>query len=340
MNKRITVHLIRFSLFTFVSLLFVTSSVLAEVYRPNRYLYDNTSFNWKYDLDYNETKYNIVLDQHSHTNYSDGILHLEQNILWHIAHGFNAMFLSDHNTLANAGELQTLAQKYKEVIVVMQGMEWTTNRVHLNLLGINTLVPIPTSPVSDEEIQAAINNTHAQGGVVVVNHIPWSLERTPEHPTRAELLSWGVDYIEIVNENIYDYNSDSWCNDTGGFGKITGTDMHKPMNAHAWTLLKTANFTAEGIMEQLVIKNTSIIFDEAGSIDRSVNVPTTGSRILEPLILLGRFFINYKTTPSSTNWASVGIFIGYLVGGYLAIELSFFAVEKIKAKRNKEEESD
>lgn len=339
MNKRVTVHLIRFSLFTFVSLLMVTSGVLAEVYKPNRYLYDNNSFNWKYDLVYNSTKFNIVLDQHSHTNYSDGKMHLEQNILWHIAHGFNAMYLTDHNTLANADELQTLAQKYKEVIVVMQGMEWTTRRIHMNLLGISTMVPIPENPVSDEEIQAAINATHAQGGVVAVNHIPRTMEKTSEHPSRAELLAWGVDFIEIVNKNVFDYESESWCNDTGGFGKITGTDMHKPMNVHGWTLLQTANFTKEGIMEQLVIKNTSIIYDEIGSIDQTVNTPTTGSRILEPLILLGRFFINYQTTPSSMSWVGFGVLIGYLIGGYLIIELTFFAVRKYKAKRKEKDES-
>ena len=337
MKKQVLVHLIRFFSFTLVSLLIASFGILAETYRPNRYLYDNNSFNWKYVLDIDPEEYNVILDQHSHTNYSDGKIILEYNILWHIAHGFNAMFLTDHNTIANAGELQSLAQKYQDEIIIMQGMEWTTDRVHMNLLGITAFVPIPEGTITDEVIQAAINETHEQGGVVVVNHIPWSLERKPNHPSRAELLSWGVDYIEIVNENIYDYESDAWCNNTGGFGKITGTDMHKPMNVYGWTLLKTRNFTAEGIMEQLLIRNTSILFDEIGSLDHSINVPTIGYHILEPLILLGRFFINYQITPASLNWVSFGIFIGYIFGGYLLIEFSFFIVEKYKVKRKKKE---
>ena len=113
--------------------------------------------------------------------------------------------------------------------------------------------------------------------------------------------------------------------------------MHKSMNVYGWTLLKTKNFTAEGIMEQLLIRNTSILFDEIGSIDYSVNVPTTGYYILEPLILLGRFLIDYQTTPASLNWVSFGILIGYIFGGYLLLEFSFFIIEKYKVKRKKEE---
>ncbi len=39
---------------------------------------------------YDNTKFNVVFDHHSHTNYRDGALTIKQNVEWHIAMGFNA----------------------------------------------------------------------------------------------------------------------------------------------------------------------------------------------------------------------------------------------------------
>lgn len=47
-------------------------------------------------------------------------------------------------------------------------------RIHMNLIGINQTIPVgPPSP-SDEQLRQIINQTHALGGIVIVNHIPWS----------------------------------------------------------------------------------------------------------------------------------------------------------------------
>lgn len=44
----------------------------------------------------------------------------------------------------------------------------------MNLIGINQTIPVgPPSP-SDEELRRVIDQTHAMGGIVIVNHIPWS----------------------------------------------------------------------------------------------------------------------------------------------------------------------
>ncbi|MCK5159608.1 MAG: hypothetical protein KAR08_10650, partial [Candidatus Heimdallarchaeota archaeon] len=91
--------LIRFSILMSVSLVLIISSVLIAYFPPSKVDYDNESFNFRLNPTYNETQFNIVFDQHSHTKYSDGVLTVEQNILWHLAHGFNAMALTDHNTM-------------------------------------------------------------------------------------------------------------------------------------------------------------------------------------------------------------------------------------------------
>ncbi len=324
---------IRFSILMSISLVLIISSVLIAYYPPSRFDYTNESFNFSLSPPYNETQFNIVFDQHSHTKYSDGILTVEQNILWHIAHGFNAMALTDHNTMKGTEKFDTLAAEYSSQIVLLKGMEWTTARIHLNLLGITELVPVPSINPSDTEIQAAIDATHDQGGVVVVDHIPWSLPRMPNHPTRAQLLDWGVDYIEMVNEWIYDTDSESWCNDTGGFGQITGTDMHHPMNVWGWTLMNAQNFTAEGLMEQLLARNTTILYDSIGQVDQSEAAPSARYKIVKPFVSLGSHFI---PTNGFVDWQAFGIAISYIVVGIIIVEASVIGIKNRRKRKNKE----
>ncbi len=328
--------LIRFSVFLSVSLVLIVSSVLIASFPPARYDYTNESFEIKSSPTYNETQFNIVFDHHSHTKYSDGILTVEQNILWHLAHGFNAMALSDHNTIKGTEEFETLATEYSSQIVLIKGMEWTTNRIHLNLIGITELVPVPSNNPTNEEIQAAIDETHNQGGVVVVNHIPWSLPRMPNHPTRAQLLDWNVDYIELVNEWVYDTDSESWCNNTGGFGEITGTDMHHPMDVWGWTLINAQNFTAEGVMEQLLARNTTILYDPVGQEDQSVAAPSARYKIMKPIISLGNHFLPTELSGGYVDWQAFGIAISYIVVGFVIVEATMIGIKKLRERRSKE----
>ncbi|MBK5112270.1 MAG: PHP domain-containing protein [Candidatus Heimdallarchaeota archaeon] len=324
--------LIRFSIIFFISIILIISSTLIAYNPPSTTRYTNDSFNFFKQPAYNESQFNIIFDLHSHTKYSDGILSIEQNILWHIAHGFNAMALTDHNTLWNANNLVKIAEKYRDQIVVIQGMEWTSDRIHMNLIGISEFVPAQSNP-TDEEIQATINATHEQGGLVVVDHIPWSLPIMPEHPTRAQLLAWGVDYIELVNEWVYDYDSDSWCNNTGGFGKITGTDMHRPSNVHGWTFMKSQNFTVEGVMEQLLIRNTSILYDSDGQEDQSTYTNNARYKIVKPIIFFGEIF---QGSGQLVDWQSVGISFSYLIIGFVIIEATVYSIKKYREKKKEE----
>ena len=83
--------------------------------------------------------YNVLFDHHSHTYYSDGKLLVRQNIEWHISLGFTTMAITDQNTLDNAEEIKELAEEYTDEIIVFDGMEWTTARVHLNFIGISDI---------------------------------------------------------------------------------------------------------------------------------------------------------------------------------------------------------
>jgi hypothetical protein len=333
-RKKALLLFLKYGILIIISISIIAGSTILAAYGPRKFTYTNDSFNWLYELNVENVSYNIIFDHHSHTRYSDGILTVEQNVLWHLAHGFNAIAITDHNTINNKNDIAEMQSKYQGQILILQGEEWTTSRVHLNLLGITSLIPVPSYNPTDLQIQAAINATHDQGGVVVVDHIPWSLARMPDHPTRAELLAWGVDYIEIVNEDTYDVESESWCNNTGGFGKITGTDMHTPRNVHCWTLMNVTEFTNEALMEELRARNTSIVYDEIGSWDNSIPAENKRYRLMEPFIIFGTYFINY-VGPSLVKWSSLGITLSYITLGFIILESARFGVQAIISKRKK-----
>ncbi|MFW9950350.1 MAG: PHP domain-containing protein [Candidatus Thorarchaeota archaeon] len=225
---------------------------------------------------YEKSKHNIIFDQHSHTNYSDGSLTIKQNIEWHIAMGYNALAITDHNNMRHLEKVKDIKKQYfQKGILILSGIEYTTIRFHFNFLGISKWNErIPYKP-KDEKIIKCINKVHDEGGIVICNHIPWSLyeEKYKNHPSREKLIEWGVDFIEIVNddckpENVYDQESYDFCiHHNGEIGMITGTDMHSPNRlasggVHGWTLLNLKELTEEALLEQLRNKNTEIIYSK------------------------------------------------------------------------------
>jgi hypothetical protein len=230
---------------------------------------------------YDADKYNVIFDHHSHTNYSDGVLSIKQNVDWHVAMGYNALAITDHNNMRHLEKIDKVRDEYFEKgILVLSGIEWTTLRIHLNFLGVSKWDTRISYKPGNETIINAINKVHDQEGIVICNHIPWSLyeARYKNHPSREQLLEWGVDYLEIVNddslpENVFDQESYDFCLDhKGKIGMITGTDMHKPDGlisggVHGWTCLNLKKLTEESLMDELRKKNTNIIYSETPFLD-------------------------------------------------------------------------
>jgi predicted metal-dependent phosphoesterase TrpH len=249
-----------------------------------------TDYDWKDVIphkppEYDNSKYNIIFDQHSHTHYSDGSLTIKQNVEWHIAMGYNSLAITDHNNMRHLEKIKDIKREYlKKGILIISGIEWTTIRGHFNFLGISKWDErIPYKP-KDEKIIKVINKVHDQGGIVVCNHIPWSLyeENLKNHPSRENLLDWEVDFIEIINddckpENVYDEESYDFCTKhKGEIGMITGTDMHSPDGlksggVHGWTLMNLKETTEDTIMEQLRKKATEIIYSKTPFLDKGIH---------------------------------------------------------------------
>ncbi|KAK9767514.1 hypothetical protein K7432_002656 [Basidiobolus ranarum] len=296
---------------TFTLVFLITFVTLIKYHAtPSSQDYSKLTFDWKVDptkylrtYDVNFGSYNVVLDGHTHTVYSDGRLTPEQIIQLSIANGYNAIVVSDHNTIEGGLEAQRIArEKYKDQIVVIPGQEYSSCRIHMNFLNINETIPFGPPFPTNEDLRKAIDRVHELGGLAVVNHIPWSntttygyqVARLPDHPSREELVELGIDGIEVVNGDTLDLQSLDFIEQhPNQLFSITGGDVHYPGAAYAWTVMNVANFTVEGIMGELRKRKTSFLFNPTGTRPRVYAPINSAFEKVAPLTFLGDYFGNF-----------------------------------------------
>ncbi|KAI7883049.1 PHP domain-like protein, partial [Lichtheimia hyalospora FSU 10163] len=275
--------------------------------------FTHLTFDWHIDPSsflspFNSTfgSYNVLLDGHSHSTYSDGKMNVDQLLDWHLANGYNAVIVTDHNTIKGglaAEELALNDERYKDRIVVIPGIEYTCCRIHMNLININESVPIGPPEPSDEQLQQVIRRVHELGGLVIVNHIPWSNTtqgyyeeaRLPNHPSVEDLISWGVDGFEVVHDSTFDYSTYQ-ATVAHNLIQMVGTDVHHPsMGASTWLTVQAANFTRQGVMDAIQTRKTSFLMDPAGT--RPIAYPDSNPKydMLMPLTGLGPYFNMFYT---------------------------------------------
>ena len=140
---------------------------------------------------------------HAHTNYSDGDSPPETVADWYAAHGYDFLFLTDHNVLIPEDHLATLQRGRR--MPVWQGEEITLRAAHINGLGVTKALgprwpsldlddgPTPATPI--EAIGWAVARILEQGAVAQINH--------PNFPAPipiAHLLgAGGFALLEIAN---------------------------------------------------------------------------------------------------------------------------------------------
>ncbi|KAJ3358217.1 hypothetical protein GGF32_000573 [Allomyces javanicus] len=272
----------------------------------------------------NNTGTLAIADLHSHSTKSDGRLTPRQLLEYALAQGYNAIAVTDHNSITGGLEAERLAltdAQFKDRLLVIPGVEYTCCRIHLSLLGINTTITPPRASPTDDELRAVINQTHSLGGLVIVNHVPWSTQladgypntpRLPNHPTRMQLIEWGVDGFEIINQNTYDVPSVQLAAQTKLL-QVAGSDTHFPGPSYAWNLIDVSGFDANGttlptstpepartdgklspritkpaVLAALRARRNTILFDAAGTLDRAPDLPENPTyQFLAPLLALG-----------------------------------------------------
>jgi hypothetical protein len=213
--------------------------------------------------------YNFVLDIHAHTTMSDGQLTPAQLVDYAVSEGLDGIAVTDHQTIAGSLAAREYAEAhYPGKLVVLNSLEYTCCRCHLNLVGIYSpaayeyivglIKPWPT----DSELATVIAATHAAGGIAIVNHIPWSthVQNTrnaptlPQHPTLPQFASWGADAVEVSNSATFDLQSALWARQSGLMSLVGGSDTHVPWGHYGYTALNLsqANLTATDPIQVLV----------------------------------------------------------------------------------------
>jgi hypothetical protein len=72
--------------------------------------------------------YNVILEMHSHTYFSDGSMSPEQMVEWAIAYGYTAVVVSDHNNIYGGLVAKDYAEHKgydKSTILVIPAVEYT-----------------------------------------------------------------------------------------------------------------------------------------------------------------------------------------------------------------------
>lgn len=247
------------------------------------------------------SSFNIAMQAHVHTTISDGILRPKQVLEWTVKMGYNAVVLTDHNTQDGVKEAILEVANHPGLyndLIVIPGVELSDCRVHLNIIGVmlsdsinktaSDLIqgmlagtPWPT----DTQLQDLIVAVHSLGGVISVNHLPWSIKipdalpgtnyPDPWHtltnsPTLEQWIAWGIDFVEIVNGDTFDFVSWQYIESLPKprtVGILTGSDMHQPLisGVYSWSVLNAPNKTVAGVISALRQHSTSFIFDASGS---------------------------------------------------------------------------
>jgi hypothetical protein len=127
-----------------------------------------------------------LVDLHSHTEYShDGLVKPENSIKWHIGHGFDGWFITDHDLIDGAKHARKVAPQKK----IFTGEEIQDKYGNaLLVLGLNESV----SEYVGKDTKEITGVVHEKGGAVLVGH--WWDERGSG---LSALGQAGVDGFEI-----------------------------------------------------------------------------------------------------------------------------------------------
>ena len=226
----------------------------------------------------------FVIDCHSHTIYSDGLLTPKQSVLWHISNGYDGMVISDHDTLKGFEECQREAQIIDPNFLVIPGIEFTSLRVHLNIIGAKSYLKKPNQLwTTKSTIRKAIEHAHKEGAVVQFNHKDWYFHN--KYPTPEWFLQNGIDGWEIYNGFKFADEEALVFIEKNKEKRVmfasAGTDVHDPaIHARVYTEILTEEKTIVGIIKALKKGKTHVYSDFESEMENPR--PEKGKKIINP----------------------------------------------------------
>ncbi len=275
-----------------------------------------------------------LIDFHAHTVFSDGFYSPAGVIQLMIENGFHGCVVSDHDNIQGALEAERIARQNYPDFLVIPGLEFTTDRVHLVFIGIReNISPKPVGgamsgrdePVHDTEadkatvngysIPDAIERVHELGGLVIVAH--WRAENL----SKEKLLEWGVDGFEVANwwggDGLMDDSVVEFCKthrakyDGHRLIMVGSTDTHSDRVAKVANAIDSGDLSVEAVFDALRrdgLLNEIIIRDwdeEAGVVPEWT-----------PGALSGFIYTMTRLSPAETFiWAVYTALAIYVMGG-------------------------
>lgn len=148
---------------------------------------------------------------HTHTINSDGDSTPDEVVRWYREHGYNFLFLTDHNFLTKVDSLNSIYSA-EEQFIVIRGEEvsdtFGEKPIHINGLNVERLVKPQGGGSVADVIQRNVNEIRAANGVPHINH--------PNH-------EWTIsadDIKKIENNKLFEiFNGHPIVNNLGGGGK-------------------------------------------------------------------------------------------------------------------------
>lgn len=337
----------RFTVFLSISLLIIVAGLLVFLSAPLQYIYSDGDWDGsRYIPTYDTTKWNILLDSHAHTTYSNGKLTPEQVIQWQIAMGFNACVITDGmkgiyaDPWGGVEEARRIArEKYDAQIKILIGVEYCTDDLHILIIlpphveNYREEIVYYGMGATEIQIKSVIDKVHELGGICAAAHIVWSNKNLVSPPSRQTFLDWGVDYIEIIDEHTYDTESYDFCV-KNNMAMIFGSGFHNPdvHRVYGYSLLKVSEFSEEAIFAEIAAERTEIMSLPGGVPYNFEHQPNWLYPMLRPLIQIGDLIEDYNPSGFNLDLLGTGILLGYLIGGFLIIEGIRAITPKIKYK--------
>jgi len=237
---------------------------------------------------------------HTHTLNSDGDSTPDDVVKWYRQHGYQFVFITDHEYVTNVAPLNDLFGK-TDAFLVISGQEVTDSfdrkPHHINALGVSKVVMPNRLPGTVETLQKNINDVRAIGGIAQVNHPNFGWALTAEHLIKLENYS----LLEIHNghplvnnlggggspgaEELWDAVLSSGkvvygiADDDSHYFKRIG-DPNAPTPGHGWVYVRAAELTPMSIVEGLRTGNfyssTGVELSDYSADEKQITVTVRG----------------------------------------------------------------
>jgi hypothetical protein len=113
-----------------------------------RTIYKDATFPYKLNTSslepFEPMNYTVLIDFHVHTLVSDGSLTPLQAAYWLESSGYNVAFVSDHQSSSGYNRMKEAISNtaLNDKLLIFPALEWTTCRIHMNLLNIKDDFPV------------------------------------------------------------------------------------------------------------------------------------------------------------------------------------------------------